>query len=398
MITVKEATRLINTTIRDFGVEEVTLGNSLGRVLAEDLKSDRDLPPFDRVMYDGIAIRYEDYAKGQRSFPILGVQAAGAPRAAAEAEGNCVEIMTGAVLTIGFDTVVQYEWLEIKEGVATIRPGYTIQKGRHIHPKGMDHQQGEVIVKQGCIITPAEISIAATIGQTKIWVRRLPTAAIISTGNELVDIGETPEPHQIRRSNVYAIAASLGGYNVQVDILHIDDEEEEIRAKLEMSLAAYDVVILSGGVSMGKFDFIPQVLDELGVEKLFHKVAQRPGKPFWFGQTDSCIIFALPGNPVSTFMGTIRYVLPWLRRCLGLEGMTRQYARLQEDFSFDKEMQYFLSVKKVNHADGTTWAQPMKGNGSGDLANLARIDGFLELPMDTAFFPKGSAWPLWEFR
>ena len=395
MRTVQEITQIILSTARDYGTEIIPLGQCVGRVLAEDLVADRDFPPFDRVSYDGIAIRFEDYDKGQRLFPIIGMQAAGAPQTAAEAEGNCVEIMTGAVLTLGFDTIVQYEWLDIKDGKATILDGYPITKSRHIHHKGKDHKQGSILTPAGKQITPAEINIAATIGKYELLVKKLPTMVIISTGDELVDVSEQPEPHQIRRSNVFSIAASVGKLGAWVDILHIDDAKEEISEKLKLCLAEYDVLILSGGVSKGKFDYIPEVLDELGVEKLFHKVAQRPGKPFWFGQTNDSIIFALPGNPVATFMGTIRYVLPWMRQSLGLEAMSPQYARLKEDFRFDKPFQYFLSVKLEMDTDGVTWALPQKGNGSGDLANLTKIDGFLELPMDQDVFSKGQAFPYW---
>ena len=395
MKTVQEITKIILSNARDYGVETISLGQSVGRVLAEDLVADRDFPPFDRVSYDGIAIRFEDYERGQRTFPIIGMQAAGAPQTAAEAEGNCVEIMTGAILTLGFDTIVQYEWLDIKDGKATILDGHSITKGRHIHPKGKDQKKGDVITPAGQLITAAEINIAATIGKYELKVKKLPSMVILSTGDELVDVSEMPEPHQIRRSNVFSIAADVGKLGAWVDILHVDDAKEEILAKLEMCLADYDVLILSGGVSKGKFDHIPEVLDELGVKKLFHRVAQRPGKPFWFGRTDDNIIFALPGNPVATFMGTIRYILPWMRQCLGLEAMSTQYARLKEDFKFDKPMQYFLSVKIETDKNGVTWALPQKGNGSGDLANLTKIDGFLELPMESDVFSSGTAYRFW---
>lgn len=396
MKTVQEITEIILANARDYGVETIPLGQCVGRVLAEDLVADRDFPPFDRVSYDGIAIRFEDYANGQRTFPIIGMQAAGAPQTAAEAEGNCVEIMTGAVLTLGFDTIIQYEWLDINDEKATIKEGKAVTQFRHIHHKGKDQKQGDVITPAGKQITPAEINIAATIGKYEILVKKLPSIVILSTGDELVDASETPAPHQIRRSNVFSIAATVGKLGAWVDILHVDDAKEEIHSKLEMCLADYDVLIMSGGVSKGKFDYIPEVLNELGVEKLFHHVAQRPGKPLWFGKTSNNIIFALPGNPVATFMGTIRYVLPWIRQSLGMEAMSGRYARLKEDFKFDKAMQYFLSVKIECDPDGVIWALPQKGNGSGDLANLTKIDGFLELPMEQNVFLKGIAYRFWD--
>lgn len=398
MITVDEATRIILNETRSWGRTKAWLAESVGRVLAENLVSDRDFPPFDRVMYDGIAIRYDDYAAGQRQFPVVGMQAAGSPPQVVETEGNCIEIMTGAMLPPGFDTIVQYEWLDIRDGVATIHPDKKVTRGRHVHHQGMDRRQGGVIVKPPRIITAAEINIAATIGKSELEVFEVPEAAIISTGDELVDIDETPMAHQIRRSNVFAVATLIGSFHIGADIMHADDKEEEIRETLAEALDEYDLIILSGGVSKGKYDHIPKVLDALGVQKHFHRVAQRPGKPFWFGTKGDKVVFALPGNPVSTYVSTLRYVLPWLRKSLHLEPMTRLRARLKSDFTFEPPLRYFLAVELEVDDTGCLWAIPRQGQGSGDLANLALIDGFLELPEDRDFFPAGSAYPLWKFR
>ncbi len=414
----------------------VTLIQSLGRVLAEDLVADRDFPPFDRVTMDGIAIRFENFKNGQTPFKIEGIQAAGMPQLILPnhpspisnhpspithhsspiahhpspiahcpspiAHYPCFEVMTGAMLPIGCDTVIRYEDLKIENGVAEILT-QTIDYQQNIHKKGVDRKAQDVLVLRGCLITAAEIATAATVGKTEVQVVRLPKTAIISTGDELVEVSETPLPHQIRRSNVFAIQAMLATLKIEPQLFHFNDDETAITAGLKTILNEYDLVILSGAVSEGKFDFVPKVMDNLGVEKLFHKVAQRPGKPFWFGIKQATenhaqtMVFALPGNPVSTFLCAYRYVLPYVKSCLGLNKIPQEYAVLSENVVFKPDLTYFLQVKLQN-TEGVLWAKPIAGGGSGDLANLNNADGFLELPQGRDLFEKGEMFPLIRYR
>jgi molybdopterin molybdotransferase len=220
----------------------------------------------------------------------------------------------------------------------------------------------------------------------------------MSTGDELVDISQTPDPYHIRSSNHYMFRAALKEYGIEAVISHLPDNPEIIYSTLEKMIPAYDVIILSGGVSMGKFDFIPAMLEKLEVRKLFHKVQQRPGKPFWFGAHQSgTVVFAFPGNPVSGFMCLYRYFLPWLRKCWQLD-MVKQQAVLAEDFIFKPALQYFLLVKLETETMGTWVARPLQGNGSGDFANLLDTDAFLELPLQRNEFKKGERFPVWPFR
>ncbi len=398
MITVQEATEIIRQHRLDFPVEEVPLTEAIGRVLREDLFADRPFPPYDRVTMDGIAIQYANFANGQRDFPIEKVIAAGDPEGVLENPDNCVEIMTGAVLPKGADIVIRYEDLEIKAGVAKIMTE-AIKSSQNVHWKGSDRKQGSKIVEAGQLISPAEVGVAATIGKAKLKVTRLPKTAIISTGDELVDVSETPLPHQIRRSNVYRLQASLKQYKIEVDAYHLIDDQASIEKAIEQMLDTYDILLLSGGVSKGKFDFVPAAMEALGVKKLFHRIKQRPGKPFWFGSAPTgALVFALPGNPVSSFMCTQRYFVPWLRHSLGLDTLNLPIACLEQSVTFKPDLTYLCQVSTRFDTDGRLLAKPAEGHGSGDLANLVEADAFMELPRGKDVFEAGECFPVYFYR
>ncbi|MBF8965096.1 molybdopterin molybdotransferase MoeA [Pontibacter sp. FD36] len=397
MISVQEAEPIIQAQVRDFGTEQLPFEKALGRVLAEDLRTDRDLPPFNRVAMDGIAIRYEAFAAGTRTFRIKGTQAAGDSPIEISASDECVEIMTGAALPPSVDTVIRYEDLELQDGQAKVKVDI-LQKGQSIHIQGKDRKQGEVVAAANQVITAALIGMAAAVGATELTVKKLPRTVVISTGDELVDVEATPSPFQIRRSNSYMVKAALEKYGLVADQLHIADDQSQLKMQLQDCLERYDVLILSGGISMGKFDYIPQVLEELAVEKLFHKVQQRPGKPFWFGaHAGGAVVFALPGNPGSTFMCLHRYFMPCLQTCLGI-AKTGMYAALNTDFSFQPRLQYFLQVTLRISEQGLLVATPLEGNGSGDFSNLIEADAFLELPAERSDFKKGEVYRVWPFK
>lgn len=399
MTTVEQATTAVLSSILNFETEEVPLSESVGRILREDLLADRDFPPFDRVMMDGIAISQKKFAAGQRSFRVEKLQAAGAPLQHLRSPQNCLEVMTGAMRPYGTDAVVRYEDVEIKDGIATIGID-SVKPWQNIHAQASDRKTGSLIVPAGIKISSAEIGVAATVGRAKLLVAKMPRVAVISTGDELVDVSEKPLPHQIRRSNAHQLAAAIGGWKVPADLLHLEDAPEHIRTVLTEAMKKYDALLLSGGVSMGKLDFIPGVLEELGVEKLFHRVAQRPGKPFWFGKTEesNTVVFAFPGNPVSSFMCLNRYFQPWLRSSYGLAPFEETHAILGKDFYFKPDLTYFLQVKISNGKDGKNIAMPIEGRGSGDLANLVKADAFLELPRGRDTFRAGEVFRLIPYR
>jgi molybdopterin molybdotransferase len=407
MISVQEATDIIAKYIVPCAIESVSLEQSIGRILAEELRADRPFPPFDRVTMDGIALRYADFAAGQRDFLINGVQAAGASQTNLQNAGEVMEVMTGAVLPVGADTVIRYEDLQLANGRAKVMIEQ-IQPYQNVHPVASDKRMGDLLIPSGVKLYPPELGTAATIGKSVLKVKKMPVAAVISTGDELVEIDTTPLPHQIRRSNVYVVQSILKQVGVSSKRFHLIDNQAVIIKSLKKILKKYPIIILSGAVSEGKFDYLPAALQELGVVKRFHKVAQRPGKPFWFGTygfesdmnhpqnpphpTNPSVVFALPGNPVSTTVCAYKYVLPYLRACAGFVSPP-QYARLARDFSFTPKLHYFLPVYAYSNAEGFLEAIPHAGQGSGDLSNLNRANGWLELPAERNLFKKGEIFP-----
>jgi molybdopterin molybdotransferase len=398
MITIQEATKIVLENKIELGTETVNLEQAIGRQLRENLVADRDFPPFNRVAMDGIAVRFSNFEDGQRIFPIVGVQAAGSSQLSVLKSGVCMEVMTGATLPKGVDSVIRYEDVLIENGMATVQVD-TIKNGQNVHKQGTDRTAGDLLVQKGKLISSAEIGVAATVGKSILEVTKMPKVAIISTGDELISVDETPKSHQIRTSNVFTIAALLKQNGIETDLHHIVDDQEKTFERLGILLKKYDVLIMSGGVSKGKFDYVPEALERLNVEKLFHRVRQKPGKPFWFGKNaENKVVFALPGNPASSFMCTNRYFLPWLRASMNLEPFRYQYVALAEDFTFKANLQYFLQAKLSYLPSGMITATPLAGRGSGDLANLVDADGFLELPAEKTVFLKGEVYGFIGYR
>ncbi|HWI94265.1 MAG TPA: molybdopterin molybdotransferase MoeA [Flavisolibacter sp.] len=392
-ISVQKAEEIIVSQRRDFGTETICFREAIGRVLAQSILADRDLPPFDRVAMDGIAVSYEAIEKGIKSFRIKATQAAGEIPVEILAVDHCIEIMTGAALPSTTDTVIRYEDIEIENGEAFLRIE-AIKKGQNIHWKASDKKEGEVLVDANSVITPSIVNAVASVGAKDLMVKKLPKVIVVSTGDEIIDIDKNPLAYQIRNSNAYSLEAVLKQYSIQPSLLHLPDDEKTVREKIWQCLNDFDVLILSGGVSMGKFDYIPKALDELQVKKLFYKVQQRPGKPFWFGKFENKLIFAFPGNPVSAFLCLHRYFLPWLKNSLSIPPKNL-YAILEEDVQFKPSLTYFLQVKLVTNGEGQLLAQPIKGNGSGDFSSLAEADAFLELPSDRDNFRGGEVYKAW---
>lgn len=398
MITVQEALDLLNQNLFDFGTEEVALSESLNRILKEDWYADRPLPPYDRVTMDGIAINYESFKNGQRQFKIEGIAAAGAPQQQLKETKSCLEVMTGSILPLGTDTVIRYEDLDIEGELAKVTIE-TIRDKQNVHLKGEDRGAGTLLLEKNRMITAAEIGVGASIGKSKVLVAKHPKVMVISTGDELVEIDQQPLAHQVRRSNVHTVISKLRSIGITADADHLDDLKEAIEKTLKEYLEAYDVLLLSGGVSKGKYDYLPEVLDSLSVKKLFHRVKQRPGKPFWLGNYHGkCMVFAFPGNPISSFMCLNRYFLPWLQKSLSGAIAKKQFAVLAADVTFKPDLDFFMEVEISYNEDGQCVATPKRGNGSGDLANLIEADAFLALPAGKNDFLKGEVYEVFFYR
>ncbi|MFS4492352.1 molybdopterin molybdotransferase MoeA [Maribacter sp. 2308TA10-17] len=381
----------------DFPIESRNLENCIGAYLAEDLVADRDFPPFDRVTMDGIAIVYSTFESGKRDFHIEDTAAAGTSQKTLTDTSNCIEVMTGAIMPNGVDTVIRYEDLTIEDKKATINLD-ALKYKQNVHFKGIDIAKGTVIVPKGQQLSSAEINIAAAVGKATLQVRKMPKVVIFSTGDELVPVDQIPKLHQIRRSNIYGIQATLKEWGVPAELKHLADDKSEMLQVISKALEEFDLFIFTGGVSKGIFDYLPDVLEELKVRKHFHKIQQRPGKPFWFGSnTNGKKIFALPGNPVSSFVCVYMYLRFWLQKSLGIEPETL-YVKLKNDVEFKPDLVYFLEATLESQSDGSLVAEAIKGNGSGDFANLVKTDGFLILPQNKSQFFANEVYPFVSYR
>lgn len=395
MVNVGEASSIVFKHLCVPAVEKVSFDLAVNRVLAETITADRDLPPCDRVTMDGIAIQFSSWQQGRRQFAVEGVQAAGAVRSSLKSSDNCLEVMTGAIMPAGTDAVVPYEHLDMSNGTATIKEA--VLKAQNIHTQGQDAKKGSSLLDVGTLLGPAEIAVLAAVGKKNVNVFAFPEAAVISSGDELVEIEAQPGMQQVRRSNSYAIEAAMKmlGWNAQLH--HLPDNKDTMVSEMKKIAESAKVLILSGGVSKGKFDYVPAVLEEIGVRKLFHRVNQRPGKPFWFGVSDNGVtVFALPGNPVSTYMCFYRYIRPWILKSMKVEAPPSS-AVLAKDIKGPQGLTYFLQVN-VKVENGKLMAHPDPGGGSGDFANLKNVSGFLELPEDRSSFTAGEIFPYVEFR
>jgi len=374
-----------------FSTETVAAAESTGRILRQIVRAERSQPPFDRVMMDGIAIAWADFDSGQRSFPIQAMQAAGDAVLSLES-GQCIEIMTGASLPLNANCIVPVEQLSVADNSAAIAADYEVKKDRFIHPHGSDFAEGAHLLMPGKRISPLDIAIIASCGETQVDVAADPVIRVISTGNELIAAGQSIEPQQIRMSNGPAVLSLLESHgHKRTEHDHIVDDINALRERLSSHLAAADVVVLSGGVSMGKADYVPQVLADLGVQVVFHGVSQRPGKPLWFGKGPADqLVFALPGNPVSALVCCRQYVVAALARASGATERPPEFAAIASNISFKPALTCFQPVKLMSSASGQTLALPVKTNTSGDFASLSATDGYVELAKDQSEFPAGS--------
>lgn len=392
MTTPQEAHQAIRAAVPALGSEPVAVAGAAGRVLRQTVVAERDQPPFDRVMMDGIAIAFDDFEHGTRAFPVRSTQAAGDTQQTLE-RGGCIEIMTGASLPVGADCIVPVERIGITDGIAAIEAGYEARQDQFIHARGSDHERGAILLRPGRRISPMAVAVLLACGLTEVEVSRAPALRVISTGNELVPAGSPIEAHQIRLTNgpaVIAMLAAHGYYDAAHE--HLADDPGQLEARLAEHLDAADVLVLSGGVSMGKADFVPRVLEALGVSAVFHGISQRPGRPMWFGTGPrGQAVFALPGNPVSTLVCCREYLVPALDAASGLQAARPEFAALTEAVTFEPALTCFLPVRLVSNVGSQLVAMPAPTNTSGDFTSLAATDGYVELAAAQTGFPAGTA-------
>jgi molybdopterin molybdotransferase len=376
--------------VRVPGLEEVALLDAAGRVVGEEVAADRDQPPFDRATRDGFAVRAGEFAGGTRLRVAGQVRAGEAWTGGAMKAGGAIEIMTGASVPEGADAVAMIEHVEQGAGDVWAAAGRQLRAGENIVPRGSEARAHEVVLTAGTEMGAAEIALAAACGRGVLAVRRRPTVAIVATGDELVEVDEIPEAQQIRNSNSYALAAMVrtaGGRAVRMEIAR--DTREDVRERIEQGRMC-DLLLLSGGVSAGKYDLVEEVLAEFDAEFYFTGVKMQPGKPLVFGWlpgTDDrhgTYFFGLPGNPISTQVTFHCFVEPMLRAMCGAEvaGPGFVQATLSEDVAGKAGLTRVLPARLTSGLERTE-VRLVGWQGSGDLAANARANCYAVLPDGT---------------
>ena len=391
LITPRLAEEAINSRLTCLPIESLPLTQCVGGTLRENVYAERDQPPYDRVTMDGVAVDSELLRRGARRFQIQATQAAGAPPLKLARGEHAIEVMTGAILPQAADCVIPVEHYDVIDGYISLKSTVASTPFHNVHRRGSDGRQGALLLETGTLLRAPEIAVAASAGMDRVRVSSQPAVMVVSTGDELIEPGEPIADYQVRRSNSYAVAATLRlrGFG-RIGDDHVPDDEGLLRERLALHLTTHEVVILSGGVSMGKFDLVPKVLIQLGVQEVFHNIAQRPGKPMWFGiGPRGQSVFGLPGNPVSTLVCLIRYVIPAIAEAMGTRRVGPERLALASPVTFQPPLTYFLPVN-IGHDDwGRPWANPRPPNGSGDFLSLAGTDGFVELPPGPNTYPRG---------
>ncbi len=377
MIPIEQALDHVLAAAPRLPAEQVPLDRAIGRVLRESLEAPHDFPAFDRVMMDGFAVRADDLSSTD-TLPLIGESAAGTTDRVELTPGSCVQVMTGGPLPVGADAVVKVE--QTTRDGDLISFGSPVRAGQHFAPRGEEARAGDTLLSPGCVLGPVGIANVGASGRAQVWVSRLPSLAVVSTGDELVPVNSTPERHQIRDTNSWALAAQARAEGLtDVVRLHARDDADELRDVLGQALE-HDLVVISGGVSMGKYDLVPGTLAELGVEQVFHKVFQKPGKPLWFGTRGQTLVFGAPGNPLSTSLTFHVYVRPAIAKMVGRDTEDPRFSgALARDLTVKSKRDLFLFARA--EADGDELrVHPLAGRGSADIFTPARANALLTFP------------------
>ncbi|MBI5561561.1 MAG: molybdopterin molybdotransferase MoeA [Deltaproteobacteria bacterium] len=394
MITVEEAIEAILQEIRPLGLESVGIHDALGRALGEDVAAQRSNPPWDNSAMDGYALRSADVAGASKDAPaslkvVYDLPAGGVPKAAV-GPGEAVRIMTGAPVPPGADAVVMVEETEAGNGTVAIKKA--ARPGENIRRSGEDFRAGDIVLKKGAVIRAAEVAMLATVGAPCVFVHKRPRVAVISTGDELAEIERTPGAGKISNSNGHALAALVaeaGATPVQLGIAR--DTKESLKERLEAARSC-DCIISSGGVSVGDYDFVKDVLAEMGSRMLFWKVAMKPGKPLAFGVIAGVPAFGLPGNPISSMVAFEQFVRPAILKMSGHNAIVRARldARLLAEVKIKPGRTNFLRGLLKIEAEGLTVA-PLEGQGSGIISTMVASNCFIVVPKDSAGFKRDAA-------
>lgn len=388
MIGVDEAYRIIQENVSALPPRTVGIREAAGHCLAEDVVSDIDMPPYDKSAMDGYAVIAEDAVPDAELEMIENIAAGYVPTKTVR-RGQVSKIMTGASVPPGADSVIKVEETETL-GTGRVRLLKEVKWGANICITGEDFKAGDLVLKKGKELRPQEIGVLAMVGAKKVKVFSTPRLGIISTGDELVGVNQRPKAGQIRDSNSYSLYAQAVQTRANVDILgSARDKKSEILSLLKKGLRR-DIVLLTGGVSMGEYDIAVDVLQDAGVEIFFHKVALRPGKPIVFGRTKQTLVFGLPGNPVATYVNFELFVRPAIRRMMGFEDAQRMVikAELEVDIARKRtRREYRPACLRID--SGKFYVAPVEWHGSADLLGATRGNSLLILPEDKSPLSSG---------
>ena len=397
MITVAAALDQILNAITPLGMEKVNLLDALGRVLGEEVVAGRNIPPKDNSAMDGYALHWRDTIGASEENPVIlevteDIPAGAIPRHGLAA-GQAARIMTGAPLPAGADAVLRMEDTE-KDGIK-VKIKVAVQPGQDIRSAGEDVREGEVVLSVGDLVRPAGIGMLASLGRSFISVYQRPLVAVLATGNELVDIDENPTPWNIVNSNSYSIASlarDCGALVMQLGIAR--DEREDLLAKFRAAMRA-DVIISTGGVSVGDYDLVKDIMQEVGSSMQFWQVAMRPGKPLAYGTMGDVPMFGLPGNPVSCMISFEEFVRPALLKMMGHQKLFRRTVKavLQEDIEKRTGLTHFIRAL-VKLGPGGYTATTTGEQGSGILKSMVRANGLIVLPEDLEIVRAGTEVPV----
>jgi molybdopterin molybdotransferase len=383
MISFEEAYNIVMRHVFEAGTETIPFVDSCRRILAGDIKSDINMPPFNRSAVDGYACHSSDLFN---LLEIVEVIAAGKEPLHKVGKGQCAKIMTGAIVPEGCDLVFMVEESE-KAGDNKVRFKGTDSKP-NLSLKGEDVKIGDVVLRDGKLVRPQDIALMASVGQTLVNVKKKPVIGIISTGDELIDPSATPGISQIRNSNSYQLGAQIaraGGEGIDYGIA--PDNEQMTYSIIIKALNECDILILTGGVSMGDFDFVPSVLERAGVKILFDRVNVQPGKPTTFGVHSRGVVFGLPGNPVSSFIQFEMVVRPFVNAMVGYNWVPREIRlRLSVDYERKSDSRKSLIPVKINRDNEVL---PVDFHGSAHIAALSEADGIIIMEPGTRFLKKG---------
>lgn len=391
MIPISEAIQIVKTQTSQLSTEEVAIDQSRGRILAEDIIADTDLPPFDRAQMDGYAVRASDVANVPAQLRIVGESAAGAGWHHEMKDGEAVRIMTGAPVPAGADAVQQVELTREKDSQVEILE--TVEPGRSIVRRASEIQSGETVLRAGEEINAAMIATLASFGYARVKAGACPKVAVMATGSELVDVDQKPGQDQIRDSNNYTIAAYARLSNAIVERLPLaGDDTEELKRQISRAADNADVLITSGGVSMGVYDFTKAALRELGAEIFFERVALRPGKPTVFARLGNTLVFGLPGNPVSVSVTFNLFVRTALRAMQGATqtALPEDRAVLARNLKGSIDRESYLPATLRTDENGTLLAEPLKWGGSSDFVSFARTTALINVPAGQRAIAAGS--------